>query len=77
MNLFWGARYAILRVALMIWASLLSVHYNAWTTGCVNVILISIRISIRRRLPNGVFGIRRSGPPCFEWLACSLFCSQC
>jgi hypothetical protein len=33
MNLIWGAGYAILGVALLIWAGPLSVRYNAWTTG--------------------------------------------
>jgi hypothetical protein len=33
MNLIWGAGYAILGVALLIWATPLSVRYNAWTTG--------------------------------------------
>ena len=33
MNLIWGAGYAILGVALLIWATPLSLRYNAWTTG--------------------------------------------
>lgn len=33
MDLMWGAGYAILGLALLIWAAPLSVRYNAWTTG--------------------------------------------
>jgi hypothetical protein len=33
MNLIWSAVYAILGVALLIWAAPLSLRYNAWTTG--------------------------------------------
>jgi hypothetical protein len=33
MNLILGAGYAVVGVALIVWAAPLSVRYNAWTTG--------------------------------------------
>lgn len=33
MNLILGTGYAAIGLALLIWASPFSIHYNAWTTG--------------------------------------------